>query len=71
MVSRQQFKEERVEPTTKLSTKDIGDINKANERDEGFTLNSELNFKPTRAKAVAKLVAKDLEDMKRAKEESA
>ncbi|KAL2345157.1 hypothetical protein Fmac_006442 [Flemingia macrophylla] len=65
------FKEERAEAAAKLAAKDIGDINRANESEEGYTLNSELNFKQARAEAAAKLAAKDLEDVKRAKEESA
>ncbi|KAK7284942.1 hypothetical protein RJT34_19696 [Clitoria ternatea] len=67
MASGQQFKEDRAEAAAKLAAKDIGDINRTNERDEGYTLNSELNFKQARAEAAAKLAAKDLEDVNRAK----
>ncbi|KAG4928376.1 Late embryogenesis abundant protein ECP63 [Glycine max] len=65
MASRRQFKEERAEAAAKLAAKDIGDINRANERDEGYDLRNEANFKKARAEAAAKLAAKDLEDANR------
>ncbi|XP_027353211.1 embryonic protein DC-8-like [Abrus precatorius] len=68
MASRQQFKEDRAEAAAKLAAKDIGDINRANEREEGYTLHSDAHFKQARAEAAAKLAAKDLEDVNRARE---
>ncbi|KAJ1418887.1 Late embryogenesis abundant protein [Sesbania bispinosa] len=68
MASRQQFKGDRAEAAAKLCAQDIGDVNRANERDEGYTLNSETNFKQARAEAASKLAAKDLEDVNRAKQ---
>ncbi|KAH1070742.1 hypothetical protein AAZX31_03G169600 [Glycine max] len=65
MASRQQFKEDRAEAAAKLAAKDIGDINRTNERDEGYDLHDEANFKQARAEAAAKLAAKDLEDANR------
>ncbi|TKY62058.1 Embryonic protein DC-8 [Spatholobus suberectus] len=71
MASRQQFKEDRAEAAAKLAAKDIGDINRAKERDEGYDLHNEANFKQARAEAAAKLAAKDLEDVNRLRSDSA
>ncbi|KAK2418321.1 late embryogenesis abundant protein ECP63 [Trifolium repens] len=68
MASRKVYKEDRAEAAAKLAAKDIGDINRTNEREEGYSLNSETQFKQARAEAAAKLAAKDLEDVNRAKE---
>ncbi|XP_019454945.1 PREDICTED: embryonic protein DC-8-like isoform X2 [Lupinus angustifolius] len=69
MASRQDFKEDRAEAAAKLAAKDIGDVNREREREQGFNLNSEVNFKQARAEAAAKLAAKDLEDVNRAREQ--
>ncbi|CAJ1889574.1 unnamed protein product [Sphenostylis stenocarpa] len=65
MASGQQFKGDRAEAAAKLAAKDIGDINRANERDASYDLHPEVNFKQARAEAAAKLAAKDLEDVNR------
>ncbi|ESW34825.1 hypothetical protein PHAVU_001G184600 [Phaseolus vulgaris] len=65
MASGQEFKGDRAEAAAKLAAKDIGDINRQNERDENFDLHSETNFRQARAEAAAKLAAKDLEDVNR------
>jgi len=70
MASGQQFKGDRAEAAAKLAAKDIGDINRAQERDENFDLHSEANFKQARAEAAAKLAAKDLEDVNRMRDNS-
>ncbi|RDX69589.1 hypothetical protein CR513_51272, partial [Mucuna pruriens] len=68
MASRQQLKEEKAEAAAKLAAREIGDINRAKERDERYNLHSDVNFKQARAEAAAKLAAKDLEDVNRARE---
>ncbi|KAK7337164.1 hypothetical protein VNO77_17725 [Canavalia gladiata] len=68
MASRQEFKEDRAEAAAKLAAKDIGDVNRTNEREESYTLHSDIHFKEARAEAAAKLAAKDLEDVNRARE---
>ncbi|KAK7378725.1 hypothetical protein VNO80_04172 [Phaseolus coccineus] len=65
MASGQEFKGDRAEAAAKLAAKDIGDINRQNERDESFDLHSETNFRQARAEAAAKLAAKDMEDVNR------
>jgi len=71
MASGQQFKGDRAEAAAKLAAKDIGDMNRANERDENFDLHNEANFKQARAEAAAKLAAKDLEDVNRMRDHTA
>lgn len=61
MASRQ-LKEERAEAAAKLAAKEVGEINRARERDQGFKLGTEREFKEARAEVAAKLAAKDLED---------
>ncbi|BAT85794.1 hypothetical protein LR48_Vigan641s002500 [Vigna angularis] len=71
MASGQQFKGDRAEAAAKLAAKDIGDINRANERNDNFDLHSEANFKQARAEAAAKLAAKDLEDVNKMRDNNA
>ncbi|KAK4272794.1 hypothetical protein QN277_021300 [Acacia crassicarpa] len=63
-----QFKEDRAEAAAKLTAKDIGDVNRARERDYGSQWTTEREFKEARAEVAAKLAAKDLEDANRLRE---